>query len=197
MPRFPAALSGPFSNPQGVVRRPMVVFGGRTRIPGTNAPCWPSWLAVAVPLVAVTAVCQGEGLEERRGLVPGVAPPVAWVFALGSSEQGRRPLIPRRSGKPVYPVAPVLLGLTMWANAFTRPAAHKRLAALQAPALLALVLAYRRWHQFATVSCVHDPRKRLSKRFHPGRVVTYPQRRHSTFWTWPPTPKPLTISMRR
>ncbi len=41
-------------------------------------------LAVAVPLVAVAAVCQGEELEERQGLVPGVALPVAWVFGLGS-----------------------------------------------------------------------------------------------------------------
>ena len=32
---------------------------------------------------------------------------------------------------------------------------------------------------------------------HPGRVVTYPQRRHSTFRTWPPAPKAPTTSMRR
>ena len=36
------------------------------------------YLAVAVPLVAVAAFCQGEELEERLGLVPGVALPVAW-----------------------------------------------------------------------------------------------------------------------
>ncbi len=41
-------------------------------------------LAVVVPLVAVAAVCQGEGLEERQGLVPGVALAAAWVFELGS-----------------------------------------------------------------------------------------------------------------
>ncbi len=41
-------------------------------------------LAVAVPLVAVVAVCQGEEFEEPQGLVPGVALPVAWVFGLGS-----------------------------------------------------------------------------------------------------------------
>ncbi len=41
-------------------------------------------LAVVVPLVAVAAVCQGEELEERQGLGPGVALPVAWVFELGS-----------------------------------------------------------------------------------------------------------------
>ncbi len=44
----------------------------------------PSWPAVAVPSVAVAAVCRGEGLEERQGSVPGVAPPVAWVFGLVS-----------------------------------------------------------------------------------------------------------------
>ncbi len=67
-----------------MVRRAMVIFGGSAGFPGTNAPCRPSWLAVAVPSVAVAAVCQGEGLEERRGLVPGVVPPVAWVFELGT-----------------------------------------------------------------------------------------------------------------
>ncbi len=41
-------------------------------------------LAVAVPLVAVAAVCQGQVLEERQGSVPGVALSVAWVFELGS-----------------------------------------------------------------------------------------------------------------
>ncbi len=41
-------------------------------------------LVVAVPLVAVAAVCQGEELEERQGSVPGVALAVAWVFGLGS-----------------------------------------------------------------------------------------------------------------
>ncbi len=41
-------------------------------------------LAVVVPLVAVAAVGQEEELEERQGLVPGVALPVAWVFELGS-----------------------------------------------------------------------------------------------------------------
>ena len=43
-------------------------------------------LAVAVSLVAVAAVFQGQELEERRGLVPGVVPgvvlPVAWAFFL-------------------------------------------------------------------------------------------------------------------
>ncbi len=39
---------------------------------------------VAVPLVAVAAVCQGEEREEPRGLVPGVALPVAWGLGLGS-----------------------------------------------------------------------------------------------------------------
>ena len=41
-------------------------------------------LAVVVPLVAVAAVCQGKGLEERQVLGPGVAPAAAWVFELGS-----------------------------------------------------------------------------------------------------------------
>ncbi len=41
-------------------------------------------LAVVVPLVAVAAVCQGEELEERQGLVPGVALAAARVFELGS-----------------------------------------------------------------------------------------------------------------
>ncbi len=41
-------------------------------------------LAVAVPLAAVAAGCQGQALEERQGLVPGAALPVAWVFGLGS-----------------------------------------------------------------------------------------------------------------
>jgi len=38
-------------------------------------------LAAAVPVVGV--VFQGEESEERRGLVPGVALLVAWVFGLG------------------------------------------------------------------------------------------------------------------
>ena len=42
-------------------------------------------LAVAVPWVAVAAVFQGQELEERRVLVPGVVLLVAWVFELGSS----------------------------------------------------------------------------------------------------------------
>ena len=42
-------------------------------------------LAAAVPLVAVAAVFQGQELEERRVLVPGVVLLVAWVFELGSS----------------------------------------------------------------------------------------------------------------
>ena len=41
-------------------------------------------LAVAVPLVEVAAVCQGQELEEPQGWVPEVALPVAWVFRLGS-----------------------------------------------------------------------------------------------------------------
>ena len=41
-------------------------------------------LAVVVPLVAVAAVCQGKGLEERQVLGPGVAAAAAWVFELGS-----------------------------------------------------------------------------------------------------------------
>ncbi len=41
-------------------------------------------LAVAVPLAAVAAVCQGDELEERQRVGPGVALPVAWVFELGS-----------------------------------------------------------------------------------------------------------------
>ncbi len=55
---------------------------------GTQMTSWrPSWLAAAVPLVAVVVVSQGEELEERQELVPGVAPPVAWVFELGSCNQ--------------------------------------------------------------------------------------------------------------
>ncbi len=34
--------------------------------------------------VAVAAVCQGRELEERQGMVPGVALLVAWVFGPGS-----------------------------------------------------------------------------------------------------------------
>ncbi len=45
-------------------------------------------LAEAVPSVAVAAVCQGVESEECRGLVPGVALPVAWVFELGSNPLG-------------------------------------------------------------------------------------------------------------
>ena len=41
-------------------------------------------LAVVVPLEAVAVVSQEQELEERQGLVPGVALPVAWVFGLGS-----------------------------------------------------------------------------------------------------------------
>ena len=41
-------------------------------------------LAVMVPLVAVAAVCQGKELEERQGLVPGVALAAAWVIVLES-----------------------------------------------------------------------------------------------------------------
>ena len=41
-------------------------------------------LVVVVPLVAVAAVCQEQEMEERQGLVPGVALPAAWVFELGS-----------------------------------------------------------------------------------------------------------------
>ena len=41
-------------------------------------------MAAVAPSVAVAAVCQGAELEERQGLVPGGALPVAWVFELGS-----------------------------------------------------------------------------------------------------------------
>ncbi len=37
-------------------------------------------VAVAAPLVAVAAACQGEALEEPQGMVPGVALPAAWVL---------------------------------------------------------------------------------------------------------------------
>ena len=40
-------------------------------------------LAEAVPLVAVAAGCQGQELEERQGLAPEVALPVAGEFGLG------------------------------------------------------------------------------------------------------------------
>ncbi len=108
-----------------------------------------------------------------------------------------RPSILLRFRKPASPVAPILSSLTMRANALTQPVAYKQLAALQAATLLALVLAFRLWLQFATARRNHASRKRLSKQFHPERVVTYPQRRHSTFCTWPPAPKPPTTSMRR
>ena len=93
-------------------------------------------------------------------------------------------LLPFRN--PDSPAAPVLCTLTMPANALTQPVARKQLAALQAPTLLALVLvlAFRLWLQFA-----HASRKRLSKQFHPERVVAYPQRRHFTFRTWPLPPR--------
>jgi len=85
----------------------------------------------------------------------------------------------------------------MRATALTQPVAHEQLAALQAATLLALVLAFRLWPQFATARRNHASRKQLSKQFHPERVVAYPQRRHSTFCTWPPAPKALTTSMSR
>jgi hypothetical protein len=86
----------------------------------------------------------------------------------------------------------------MWANALTQPIAHKQLAALQAPTLLALVLAFRLWLwlQFAMARRSHASRKRLLKQFHPERVVAHPQRRHSTFSTWPLPPKAPITSMR-
>ena len=95
-----------------------------------------------------------------------------------------RPSILLRFRKPASLVAPVRFSLTIRANALTQPVAHKQLAALQARTLLALVLAFRLWFQFA-----HASRKRLSKQFYPERVVAYPQRRHSTFRTWPLPPK--------
>ena len=61
----------------------MIIFGGRAAIAETNAPCRPSRLALAAE-----AVCLGEGSEERQGLVPGVAPAVAWVLEPGSYNQG-------------------------------------------------------------------------------------------------------------
>ena len=97
-----------------------------------------------------------------------------------------RPSILLRFRKPASLVAPVRFSLTTPANALTQPVARKQLAALQAPTLLALVLvlAFRLWLQFA-----HASRKRLSKQFHPERVVAYPQRRHFTFRTWPLPPR--------
>ena len=41
-------------------------------------------LTVVVPLAAVAVDCQGDELEERQRLGPGVALPVAWVFELES-----------------------------------------------------------------------------------------------------------------
>jgi hypothetical protein len=84
----------------------------------------------------------------------------------------------------------------MRANALTQPVAHKQLVALQAPTLLALELALRLWLQFAMARRNHASRKRLLKQFHPERVVAYPQRRHSTFSTWPLPPKAPITSMR-
>jgi hypothetical protein len=60
-----------------------------------------------------------------------------------------RPSILLRFRKAASPVAPVLFSLTLRANALTQPVAHKQLAALQAPTLFALVLAFRLWLQFA------------------------------------------------
>ena len=56
------------------------------------------YLAVAVPLVAVVAVFQGKELEERQGLVPRVALPVAWVFGFGSLQFNNT------TNRPVHPV---------------------------------------------------------------------------------------------
>ena len=97
------------------------------------------------------------------------------------------------------PDAPVPFSLTMWANTLSQPVAHKQFAALQAPTPLALEFAFRLWlwFQFAMARRRHASRKRLSIQFHPGRVVVYLQRRHSTFRTWPPAPKEPTTSMRR
>ena len=95
-----------------------------------------------------------------------------------------RPSILLRFRKPASLVAPARFSLTIRANALTQPVARKQLAALQAPTLLALVLAFRLWLQFA-----HASRKRLSKQFYPERVAAYPQRRHSTFLTWPLSPR--------
>ena len=60
-------------------------------------------------------------------------------------------------------VDPRWQGLAFGANALTQPVAHKQLAALQAPTLLALVLAFRLWLQFAMLRRNHASRKRLSK----------------------------------
>ncbi len=95
-----------------------------------------------------------------------------------------RPSILLRFRKPASLVVPVRFSLTFRANALTQPVAHKQLAAHQAPTLLALVLAFRLWLQFA-----HASRKRLSKPFYPERLVAYPQRRHFTFRTWPLPPR--------
>ncbi len=51
-------------------------------------------------------------------------------------------------------MAPARFSLTIRANALTQPVAHKQLAALQAPTLLALVLAFRLWLQIATVGAI-------------------------------------------
>ena len=45
-------------------------------------------LAEEVPSVAVAADCREVESEERRGLVPGVVLPAAWVFVLGSNPLG-------------------------------------------------------------------------------------------------------------
>ncbi len=63
-----------------------------------------------------------------------------------------RPSILLRFRKPASPAAPILFSLTMRANTLTQPVAHKQLAALQAPTLRALELAFRLWLQLAA-SC--------------------------------------------
>ncbi len=60
-------------------------------------------------------------------------------------------------------VDPRWQGLAFGANALTQPVAQKELVALQAPTLLALVLAFRLWLQFAIARRHHVSKKRLSK----------------------------------
>ena len=74
------------------------------RHPHVSSAC----LAEAVSLVAVAAVFQGEESEERRGLVPGVALPAAWVIGLGSwARSGVAVLAFQRCpGPPAAPTAP-------------------------------------------------------------------------------------------
>lgn len=64
---------------------------------------------------------------------------------------------------------------------------------------LAVKKASIHWHSLTgTLDGIASPKTaRLPKPRHPCWVVKYPQRRHSIFFTWPPSPKLSSTSTRR